>query len=912
MSQITCFSYWGKASPEQAGSAKFHLLVFHALDVAACGRALLALPQFSLENLANELNWPLEVVDGLFVFFLVLHDLGKFARGFQALVPDLSPHLVPALGKPYLKRHDTLSWLFWRDILAEGFPADALPGSDSEFWAVWMRTAAGHHGRPPEDAEGGGLIALAAEDYFLREDRRAAWEFVEHVVAWLLPGGIPKPGRGQDKILCRHAWRLAGLAVLADWLGSNQAFFSYRSTPLELVEYWQAQALPQATRAVTHAGLEAQPIRHWERPEAVFDYLHKPTPLQRYAAEVPLETGPQLFLLEDVTGAGKTEAALILTQRLMQAGLGGGLYFALPSMATANQMYQRVGQVYRHLYGEAANPSLILAHGARGLIEGFRQSVLQPSEQPADRSYACEDISATAQCNAWLADSRKKALLAEIGVGTLDQALLAVLPVRHQSLRLLGLVGKVLLVDEVHAYDPYLMTLLKLLLTAHARQGGCAILLSATLPLAIRDELLAAYRCGRGASAEPLPDDRRYPLATQVGPRVDHYGCETRPQLKRRVQVQGLHDETAAFVLVIEQARAGHCVCWIRNTVEDARRAYESLGKTLPPEDLLLFHSRFAMGDRLDIEDRVLACFGKHSTGAERRGKVLIGTQVLEQSLDFCVDAMISDLAPIDLLIQRAGRLQRHARLANGAPAPDGVERREPPVLHVFGPEPVDKPAGDWYCALFPKACFVYPDAGQLWLGARALARAGCIASPGQPGEVGAVRGLVEAVYGEETETIPDSLQRASLEQKGKDLALESQAWFNALKLDKGYCADSSGRWYEDTRIPTRLGDETLTLYLARDVNGELRPLREGGSHPWEQSAVRIDARRAEKLAPDWEARFATALQTLRERCRLLAEPAFVLPLAQGAGAVLSGKVVDKRGHVLEMRYDPVIGLRWH
>src|SRR5690606_35383420 len=119
-----------------------------------------------------------------------------------------------------------------------------------------------------------------------------------------------------------------------------------------------------------------------------------------------------------------------------------------------------------------------------------------------------------------------------------------------------------------------------------------------------------------------------------------------------------------------------------------------------------------------------LTSFGKESTSAMRAGQVLVGTQVLEQSLDFDVDLMISDLAPIDLLIQRAGRLQRHARQAGGDPAADGVERREPPVLYLLTPTPVDEPEGDWYAALFPKACHVYPDAGKLWLGARALLKA--------------------------------------------------------------------------------------------------------------------------------------------------------------------------------------------
>ena len=907
--------YWGKASPLNENGERYHLLPFHSLDVAACGQVLIGLPSFSLKPIAEELGWTQAQVESLFIFFLALHDLGKFARAFQGLVPDLSPDLVPAdPSKRYGRRHDTLGWLLWCQDFAEDCPAENLPQPEHEFWAVWLRSMVGHHGKPPEEVADGGLTALEISDFFLRADRGAARDFVRVLSAWMLPDDLPVPSREQLSVLRRHAWRLAGLAVLADWLGSNQAFFPYKSTALSLHEYWPL-AKQQAREAVSASGLMWQSLRAWSNPLELFDYLREPTPLQAYAATVTLEDGPQLFLLEDVTGAGKTEAALILAQRLMQAGRAHGLYFALPSMATANQMYQRVGSVYRRMYEPQAEPSLILSHGARQLVDGFRQSILQTAEQQDDCRYQSDEGSASVQCNAWLADNRKKALLAEVGVGTLDQALLAVLPARHQSLRLLGLAGKVLLVDEVHAYDTYMMALLKTLLTAHARQGGSVILLSATLPLVAREDLVSAYRFGLGAQDETgtndgVMEDGRYPLATQVGQLLANHACETRPQLRRRVAVRAIHDEAEVVDLVLEQARAGRCVCWIRNTVDDARRAKQLLAERLQDEKLTLFHSRFAMGHRLEIEGLVLNLFGKHSVAQERAGQVLVGTQVLEQSLDFDVDVMVSDLAPVDLLIQRAGRLQRHARQANGDPAVDGVEQREPPVLYLLTPEPEDEPKLDWYAAMFPKACYVYPDTGKLWLGARALLQSGCIVTPGEPGQAGAVRELVEAVYGLEVDEVPDSLSKASQDQLGKDMAMQSQAHFNALKLDRGYCIDSSARWYEDHMVPTRLGDETQTLYLALWRDDELQPLCAEGAYPWEQSAVRIGAHYAKELAPDWLQQFAGPLEKLRNRYRLLEEPAFILPLME-SGSSLVAKVLDDKGRVLEMRYDLKQGLSW-
>lgn len=902
------FRYWGKASPFDERTDRFHLLPFHSLDVAACGQELAKLPQFSLAPLAEELDWSLSTVEQLFTYFLALHDLGKFATAFQGLVPNLSPNLVPPNEeKQYTKRHDTLGWMLWREE-AENDSISSLPDCSNEFWSVWIRAVVGHHGKPPQESEGGGLIGLDASEFFMRADRRAARAFIIDIAEALLPTEIPVPSLENLTSLKHQTWRLAGLSVLADWLGSNQSFFPYHSAPTSLSDYW-SYAQERARHAVSAAGLSWQPHREWPNPLELFDYLKEPTPLQEYAATVELENGPQLFLLEDVTGAGKTEAALILAQRLMQANRAHGLYFALPSMATANQMYQRVGSVYRRLYSSDAQPSLILAHGARQLVEDFRQSVLP--EQAVDQAYEAGERTASLQCNAWLADNRKKALLAEIGVGTLDQALLAILPARHQSLRLLGLAGKILVVDEVHAYDSYMMSLLKTLLMAHARQGGSAILLSATLPLAMREVLLGHYRYGLGISDEATLDDRRYPLAVRAGHAIQPHACETRPQVRRQVQVRALNDEAAALELISEHARNGQCIAWIRNTVDDARRTHALLADSLPEDNLMLFHSRYAMGDRLNIEADVLARFGKHSQGTERAGRVLIGTQVLEQSLDFDVDLMISDLAPIDLLIQRAGRLQRHARQANGDIDADGVEQREAPVLWVLMPEPVPDAKADWYSALFPKGCFVYPDAGKLWLGARALLRAGSIITPGETDQVGSVRQLVESVYGEDTEEeIPDALRKASRDQEGKDLAMQSQAHFNSLKLNKGYCIDSSDRWYEDHQIPTRLGDETLTLYLAVWRDGELHPLRAEGAHCWEQSAVRINASYAESLAPEWEQRFGTSIAQLRNRWRLLEEPAFVLPLAEIDGQWVA-KVQSKQGKELEVFYDRRSGLCW-
>lgn len=229
-------------------------------------------------------------------------------------------------------------------------------------------------------------------------------------------------------------------------------------------------------------------------------------------------------------------------------------------------------------------------------------------------------------------------------------------------------------------------------------------------------------------------------------------------------------------------------------------------------------------------------------------------------------------------------------------------------VLHLLCPESTDNPKANWYAALFPKACYVYPNVGQLWITQQVLLDAGSIVSPGLPGEKGSVRSLVEAVYGDDI-VIPDALLAATRKQEGDALASSSMAKFNALKLDRGYSEQSSADWYEDTRVPTRLGDESLTIYLARETAGILRPWIDTDAFAWEHSAVRIDARKIDSLATDWQARFGEQLDTLRGQYRLLEEPAIVLPLIEQEDGRFIGRIATKAGENNDACYDKVLGL---
>ena len=809
------FHYWGKAGEEDKD---YHLLVYHCLDVAACGVMLLRLIlqwRSLLEKITGLSGKALE--DRIF-FYLALHDLGKFATGFQNLRPDLLRRMQQRESdKGYIERHDTLGWLLWRHRMRQRFCPSRRRrsrGSPCSEIDSWMQAVAGHHGEPPGEPQ------RVLEDAFDTADFDAAETFVQTLQSLAGLEAFPRPDKEQSKAA---SWWIAGLTVLADWLGSNRKFFPYCNKRVSLDAYWQ-EALTNAEKVVCAAGLVSQSATSQfiladcfaEPPVAL-----NPTPLQTWAQDVAITPGPALFILEDVTGAGKTEAALLLAWRLLRANDGTGVYFGLPTMATANSMYQRLGggdpPVYARLFEGGRPPSLTLAHGRADLVAAFRESLLPMDTD--ERDYGDGTLPVGARCNAWLADNRKKALLAEVGVGTIDQALLAILASRHQSLRLLGLLGKVLIVDEVHACDAYMNRLLERLLQAHARAGGSTILLSATLPHDQKQRLATAFGRGSGFDPPAMEPTDHYPLATWfMDDHIQQQPLDTRPDVARRVEVCCAEQEQDIEAWLQQVVESGRCACWICNTVDDARRRYEQLRTTHPDGSIELFHARFTLHDRLRIEQRVLGRFGKDSGPEQRQGRILIATQVVEQSLDLDFDVLVSDLAPIDLLIQRAGRLCRHSRDASGQRI-DGPDQRSPPVLTLLAPPWTDEPKTRWLRDHLPGTAAVYRDEdGRLWLAMKLLREKGGFEMPAD------ARHLVEGIYGADPFTdIPEGLQQKALDAEGEAKAQRSIAKLKVLDIKDGYRRE--GPWLDEDIAPTRLGEPTTTLWLAHWEDGRLLPL---------------------------------------------------------------------------------------
>lgn len=867
------YRYWGKSRKKLSSEHEpYHLLAWHSLDVAACGYMMVKENFYGFADILAELGLEGDEAANWIGYLFACHDIGKFARGFQQLVshPE-SPLVAPASGTTYCVRHDSLGYWLWGKIYLSwcdgniNIFSDVLPERREKFGLaldVWMEISTGHHGKPPNKQARSCSLAFKDEDIIAASHFLTALNTL-FPVQKLPEQWLEKSWRNRLK---KQSWLLAGIITLADWLGSDEHYFSFESHPLPLKEYWML-ACGKASYALSQLPT-ASSVCRYAGSQTLFPFIQTLTPLQKSATTVDLEhTGPQLLICEDVTGAGKTEAALILTHRLMSANKGKGLYVGLPTMATANAMYHRLGKAYRALFTSDSRPSLVLAHGGRHMSAAFSDSVWRPGEEAQYRDYDRNDASASGECHEWFADSGKKALLAEVGVGTLDQLLMAVMPFRHQSLRLVGMRNKILLLDEVHAYDSYMVRLLEGLLRFHAASGGSAIILSATLPATLREKLLTAFSQGAGFNHSPPVADAGYPWLTHLSSAgLQEQLLETRAEVHRCVSINWLNSAEHAFEIIDEAVKAERCICWVRNTVDDALKAFQQLIQqgAIPAQDILLFHSRFAFEDRMAIEEQTLEWFGKGSSAAVRRGKVLIATQVIEQSLDLDLDCMISDLAPVDLLIQRAGRLQRHIRDKSGNVKSTLPDERHSPTLHVLAPDWQENAEPGWLGEELKGTGYVYPDHARLWLTQALLRKYGQIRMPED------ARALVDGVY-EPDIAAPAGLETISDDVYAAELSQRAVAAQNLLQRDTGYDRESSDFFWEEGReFSTRLGEKSIDVFLAwLDKEGQLRPLAKDSDYPWEKSRVQVRLSWWEKRVGTFRLPENTLLDAFRQHlCR--------------------------------------------
>ncbi|HEY9466629.1 MAG TPA: CRISPR-associated helicase Cas3' [Vicinamibacterales bacterium] len=899
--------FWAKARRENPASAPFHPIACHSLDVAAVVAALLdARPQIS-ERLVELLGIERDACCRLLVALASLHDLGKFAPAFQCKAPEHWPTeiLGPLDSKRIAPSHHTDDgYRLWECDLGPAL-ADRLWPNGKAALDILAIAVFGHHGRPISPAS--------------QAERRATWSFgsghslalecAADLISLLQPTPVEHPAPRLNRVRAA-SWIVAGLLTVADWIGSREKWFPYECADpeLDLGVYWE-RVQRYAGDAIAVEGLTAPRAAPLASFAELTESSFRPTPAQAWASETALPDGQLLCILEDVTGSGKTEAAQMLVHRLMASGRATGAYWAMPTQATANAMYKRQAKAIERLFApdeSSARPSLVLAHGQSSLHERFRSTVIEPSRVDVAEERVDDEVDepSSVLCAEFFANDRRAALLADIGAGTIDQALLGVLPTRFNAMRLFGLIGKVLIVDEAHAYDAYMSGELETLLTFHAALGGSAIVLSATLPKAKRQALVRAWARGMGdgrvtTGTGPVLREEAYPLATIVGG-PDASAVETRLELaswsRRAVTIRFLHSESDALDRVVAGASAGAAVVWIRNTVRDCLSAATALHEH--GIDPMVFHARFAQCDRQRREREVLKSFDNKSAGAVRR-RVLVATQVVEQSLDLDFDVMISDVAPIDLLIQRAGRLWRHQ--IHDSERPSGLA----PELFVVSPPVEREPEADWIKAFLPGTNAVYDNTGVLWRSARILAERGAIVTDG------GLRELIEAVY--DSDEVPEALRAATDAAMGRDQAATSMSRFQTLMVRDGYHGGARP-WEDDLRAVTRLGRPQTTLRLAMIcADGRLVPWAgEANDTPWKAwalSEVRVSAARVPpdvRLFPEFQA----WVEAARSDWRRFDENIPILPLANVGGDEWVGSLIrGGRGAPIRLRYTTQQGL---
>lgn len=645
----------------------WHPLVDHMIDVAAVFKGLCRCRSIrrSMEKAAGR---KLEDIDIARLSALVfLHDVGKANSGFQAKrwknrrdVPKDWP-CHAGHGIEAFKLFDLSNRL---EYLLECLPVQQM-AAWGEACDPLLVASISHHGRPLKDTPadwGRSIWQQAGNDY---DPATVLNEMGERVMA-LFPdafeaGGKPLP----DASPFGHLF--AGLVQLADWLGSDTRFFPYS----EKEEDRAATAMERARKAIHAIGLDADDWRDKLNrctPSFMDTFgIVAPRPIQAAMGNNQLGA---LVILESETGSGKTEAALWRFVHLFRAGVVDSLYFALPTRVAASQIYHRVRSAIQNLWKENP-PATVRALPGYANVDGA--DITQLPHFKVMWSDRPEDAEAHRR---WAAESAKRFLAAPIAVGTIDQALLAALQVRHAHLRHAMLARSLLVVDEVHASDPYMTVLLERLLKAHLNNGGHALLLSATLGSSARSRYLSLEPRSKHSSAKTLTFEVAcaipYPAisdSNQIRP-IDATGSTKKVTWTA-------HDIIAApgriATMAIDAARLGAKVLVIRNTVADAIATLAAIEESIPEKAWLftvngvatLHHSRFGREDRSIMDKAVEAQLGKkRPTGP----KIVVGTQTLEQSLDIDADLLITDLCPMDVLLQRIGRLHRHIRLESERP----------------------------------------------------------------------------------------------------------------------------------------------------------------------------------------------------------------------------------------------------
>lgn len=649
---------WGKLKKDQDSNVEDWLpLADHCTDVACVFEALCqqkAIARALARAAGRSLN-PSDI-DRLSVLAF-LHDIGKCNHGFQAKAlanPARTAGHVRELAAFF---HDEA--LQAQFLAAINYPTLATWFDDDEGALRMLLASASHHGKPIELDETAvplqRTLWLKADGIDPLTDIAALAATARQVFPAAFADSAP-PLTATPAL--QH--RFAGLVMLADWLGSHaEGFFPFHHSHASRAEF----ARESAQHSLKAVGLNLTDSRAPLKPTRTFADLFSfsPTPLQA-ALFQPNDSPVQIA--ESETGSGKTEAALGYFFQLFATGVVDSLYFALPTRVAARELYERVLAFAKSVFG-ADHPPVLLAVPGYTRVDGDRINTALPTS-----AHLWQDDALLRRLErAWSAERPKRFLAAPIAVGTVDQALLAVMQVNHAHLRAVCLERALLVVDEVHASDTYMRGLLRALLDHHRGAGGRALLLSATLGSEARAELLTPLSKIPATASEAEAIAQPYPSLTDSHGRSEALAESCGRD--KRVQVEPLaYLSTPERIIpeLVSAIKSGARVLVVLNTVARVIALLQAAEQE-PALAAALFrvtglvcphHGRFARADRLLLDRAVSAQLGKSSPSSPL---LLIGSQTLEQSLDIDADWLITDLCPMDVLLQRIGRLHRHDRL---------------------------------------------------------------------------------------------------------------------------------------------------------------------------------------------------------------------------------------------------------
>ena len=801
------YRYWGKARKDDLGGSQqpaYHLLPYHCLDVAAVAESWWDNSANMRRCFCQQTGLGEVETKAWLLFFVALHDFGKYDPRFQKKADTVWRQIDPESERREYRFSATnisgyyhgpggLYW-FYQDWKAR-FTAETSDSfyqeenEDWQSWCSWLAPVTGHHGSIPtnEERDSNDFNLTCLGESVISKFRTARQQWLTALESlFLSPAGL---SLSDNPPLLKTSTLLAGFCSVADWLGScaDQGAFEYDDQPVDNLAQWYVKRLPIAEKQLKRSGITGLQVNGWPSIAKLLQKGHKPKQVQCLIDQLPQHQS--LSIIEASTGSGKTEAALAYAWRLLDQGLADSIVFALPTQATANAMFQRLEKAATVIFQGGINA--VLAHGRAKLQKDFinlKQATAEQTFQDKEEAWV--------QCAQWLAESRKRVFLGQVGICTVDQMLVSVLPIQHKFVRGFGVGRSVLIVDEVHAYDAYMYGLLEAVLRQQKVIGGSAILLSATLPHHQKQQLLSAWS-GEQVGLEGIkPECAPYPLITHLGtqcqqlplddparqPPDTHVNIELRP-------VSDLLPDDALLERMVQAAEQGAQVCLICNLVDVAQQTLERLKglaqERLKGEQLILFHARFVYKDREDKEKKVLELFGP---GSERtQGHILVSTQVFECSIDADMDWMISQLCPVDLLFQRWGRLHRHPKERQ---RPAGFEQ---PCCTVLVPEGSD----------YGNHKFIYGDSRILWRTQQLLEQAKGVVSFPQ-----AYREWIERVYQEENwGSEPEGVL------KSHDDFIEEQyaQRMTARQLVEGTVKDQKDKESNIAAL-TRDGEMTLTL----------------------------------------------------------------------------------------------------